>query len=115
MSLLLRSPPQYEHCHRSRADAQTLLARESVPILDEAYRYGLGTDAATGKRRVVTTTFRGDRKAAEAACGGFCGLAIQASTPLTMGTYASISARRNVANAAGVLLHVLAERRLFTL
>jgi integrase len=28
-------------------------------------RYSLGTDPATGKRRVVTTTVRGDRKAAE--------------------------------------------------
>ena len=28
-------------------------------------RYGLGTDPATGKRRVVTTTVRGDRRAAE--------------------------------------------------
>src|SRR6266536_6218544 len=28
-------------------------------------RYSLGADPATGKRRVVTTTVRGDRKAAE--------------------------------------------------
>ena len=28
-------------------------------------RYSLGTDAATGQRRVATTTFRGDRKGAE--------------------------------------------------
>lgn len=28
-------------------------------------RYSLGTDPATGKRRIVTTTFRGSRKEAE--------------------------------------------------
>jgi hypothetical protein len=28
-------------------------------------RYSLGTDPATGKRRVATATIRGDRKAAE--------------------------------------------------
>ncbi len=28
-------------------------------------RYSLGTDPASGKRRIITTTFSGDRKAAE--------------------------------------------------
>ena len=33
-------------------------------------RYSLGTDPATGKRRMATTTVKGNRRAARKSCGG---------------------------------------------
>jgi len=48
-------------------------------------RYGLGTDPATGKRRVVTTTVRGDRRAAEKELRRLHDYWTQSSTPAFTG------------------------------